>query len=109
MQTPNTWSEETVVEAHAEAYTRNMLDDLFFNYPELHPLYVEADKLFLWTKRVVLRKMFKQVWTDAELLRQYQAVKTWIKDVLRQRVRQLSLPQVPEKNIKSSTKLLPLL
>ena len=92
-----------MVEAHAEAYTRNMLDDLFFNYPELQPLYVEPDKLFLWTKRVVLRKMFKQVWTDAELLRQYQAVKTWIKDVLQQRVRQLSLPRIPDKKRKRSS------
>ena len=97
MQFPNTWSD-----AYAEAYTRNMLDDLFFNYPELQPLYVESDKLFLWTKRVVLRKMFKQVWTDAELLREYQAVKTWIKDVLRQRVRQLSLPRIPDKKEKGA-------
>ena len=103
MQFPNTWSEENTVEAHAEAYTRNMLDDLFFNYPELQPLYVESDKLFLWTKRVVLRKMFKQVWTDAELLREYQAVKTWIKDVLRQRVRQLSLQKIPDKKRKRSS------
>ena len=70
-----------------KAFATNILNDVLTSNPELYPLHVEYDKLFLWVQRVVNKKLgfYK---SDVELMKQYYVVKTFVHDVLQQRVRQ---------------------
>ena len=70
-----------------KAFATNILNDVLTSNPELYPLHVEYDKLLLWVQRVVFKKLgfYK---SDVELMKQYYVVKTFVHDVLQQRVRQ---------------------
>jgi hypothetical protein len=70
-----------------KAFATNILNDVLTSNSELYPLHVEYDKLLLWVQRVVYKKLgfYK---SDVELMKQYYVVKTFVHDVLQQRVRQ---------------------
>lgn len=72
-----------------KAYSYNILHEIFVNNQDLHLLYDEFDKLVIWVERVVQKKLGPYK-SDVQLLKRYHCIKTFVQDVLKQRVRQLS-------------------
>ena len=71
-----------------KAFATNILNDVITSNPDLYPLHVEYEKLLLWVQRVVYKKLGLYR-SDVELMKQYYVVKTFVHDVLQQRVKQL--------------------
>lgn len=74
---------------YVKAFATNILNDALTSNPDLFPLHVEYDKLFLWVQRVITKKL-GFFCSDAELIKMYHEIKTFVQDGLRQRLRKQS-------------------